>query len=305
MDFETLHLFQEVAHRLSFAAVAEERGVNPSSVSRAIGQLEKQLGARLFQRTTRRMALTEAGVNFLQRASVIVEEMEAACDDLRSDPAGPAGTLRLSASVAFGERVVLPLVDDFRESFPNLRLDLMFSDDNVDLVAEGIDLAIRLASGLRGDLVATRLMNTRYMICASPDYLAGARPLKTPSDLADHRCVLFTMPAFRSEWTFRSSDGLEEAVAIDGDLAISSALSLRSAVLAGMGPALLVDWLVAQDLAEGRLVNLFPDHAVTATTFDTAAWLVYPSRSYLPLKVRATIDFLRAKVRKSAGGVQV
>ncbi len=299
MDFETLHLFQEVAHRLSFAAVAEERGVNPSSVSRAIGQLEKQLGARLFQRTTRRMALTEAGVNFLQRASIIVEEMEAACEDLRVDSAGPTGTLRLSASVAFGEHVLLPLVDKFRHSFPNMRLDLMLSDDNVDLVAEGVDLAIRLAAGLRGDLVATRLIDTHYRVCASPEYLAAAPPLETPQDLSEHRCVLFTMPAFRSEWTFRDNYGGEEIVAIDGDLAISSALSLRSAVLAGAGPALLVDWLVDRDIAEGQLVDLFPDHAVTATTFDTAAWLIYPSRAYLPLKVRATIDFLRANVRRS------
>ncbi len=298
MDIESLRLFRDVARRLSFAAVAEERGAHASSVSRSVGQLEADLGARLFQRTTRRMALTEAGQQFLQRASVILEELDAAREELTAHESGPLGTLRLSASVAFGERVLVPMLDDFRKRLPNLKLDLLLSDANLDLVSEGIDLAVRLGGEIRGDLIAAKLMDTRYRVCASPHYLRGAPPLNTPQDLSAHRCVLFTMPAFRSQWAFRNDGGDEESVIVDGDLAISSALSLRSAVLAGAGPALLADWLIDDDIDDGRLVDLFPDHEVTATTFDTAAWLVYPSRAHLPQKVRAVIDYLRTKVRE-------
>ena len=296
MDFETLRLFQDVAHRLSFAAVAEMRGLDPSSVSRAIGQLERTLGTRLFHRTTRRMTLTEAGTGFLQRAGRILEEFDEAMEDMRSGEAGPVGRLRLSASVAFGERVLVPRLGAFRRLYPNLRLDLMLSDANLDLIAEGIDLSIRLGPPLRGDLIVSRLFDTRYRVCASPDYLRAAPPLETPAHLTAHRCVVFTMPHFRSDWIFRDAKGRDEAIAVEGDLTISSALSLRSAALAGAGPALLADWLIGEDLDAGRLVDLFPEHDVTATTFDTAAWLVYPSRAYLPQKVRVMIDFLRVQL---------
>lgn len=300
MDIEALRLFCDVARRLSFAAVAEERGVHASSVSRSVGHLEAEFGARLFQRTTRRMALTEAGQQFLRRASVILEELDAAHEELSRLETGPSGTLRLSASVAFGERVVVPLLNTFRERLPNLKLDLMLSDANLDLVAEGIDLAVRLSGQLRGDLVATKLMDTRYRVCASPRYLRDAEPLREPGDLSAHRCVVFTMPAFRSQWTFRDGNGGEQVVAVDGDLAISSALSLRSATLGGAGPALLADWLTDDDIEAGRLIDLFPEYRVTATNFDTAAWLVYPSRAHLPQKVRAAIDFLRAELRRTS-----
>jgi len=299
MDFETLRLFQDVATRLSFAAVAEERGLNPSSVSRSIGQLEKTLGARLFHRTTRRMTLTEAGSGFLQRVGRILEEIDEATDDIRAREAGPTGRLRLSASMAFGERVLVPRLVDFRRLYPNLKIDLLLSDANLDLVAEGVDLSIRLGPRLRGDMVVSRLFDTRYRVCASPDYLRAAPPLETPAQLVAHRCLVFTMPAFRSDWIFRDAVGREEVVAVDGDLAISSALSLRSAALGGAGPALLADWLIRDDLRDGRLVDVFPDHDVTATTFDTAAWLVYPSRAHLPQKVRVMIDFLQQQLKRS------
>ena len=297
MNIDALHLFVDVSQRLNFAAVAETRAMNPSSVSRAISALEDELGLRLFHRSTRRMALTEEGTRFLQRVTGILDELELARDEARGSAREPTGWLRLTASAAFGERVIVPLLPRFRETFPQIRLELLLSDSNIDLVSEGVDLAIRLGAKLEGDLIATRLTVTRYRVCASPSYISAAPDLRSPSDLAGHRCLLFTLPAFRSDWRFRARDGTIQDVPVLGDIAISSALSLRSAALGGGGPALLADWLIGDDLRRGALVDLFPDHDVTATTFDTAAWLLYPSRTYLPRKVRATIDFLRGAIR--------
>lgn len=300
MNVDTLRLFTEVAHSLSFASVAQERGINPSSVSRNIAQLETQLGLRLFQRTTRTMALTEAGDLYFRRIRSIIEELDDAGERARSMNAAPTGMLRMTASVAFGERVIVPLLPEFRATYPDIRLELAFTDANVDLVGAAIDLAIRLGPPLTSDVVASRLFATRYRVVASPHYLATALPITRPQDLADHNCTLFALPQYRSEWRFRSrnatdpSEGL--SVAISGDTIVSSALSLRSVVLGGAGPALLADWLIEDDIAMGRLVDLLPDYQATATTFDTAAWMIYPTRTYLPQKVRVTIDFLRDKL---------
>ena len=210
----------------------------------------------------------------------------------------------MTASVAFGERMIVPLIADFRAAYPEVKLELLLTDANVDLVSGGVDLAVRLGARIDADVIVTRLMRTRYRVCASPDYLSGAGPLRRPQDLASHRCVLFTLPAFRTAWTFRPAGprgagrGTDITVPVGGDIALSSALSLRSTVVAGAGPALLADWLIREDLDSGRLVDVFPDYDVTATEFDTAAWLLYPSRSYLPQKVRVMIDFLKARLAR-------
>ena len=181
MDLNALRLFVAAARELSFAAVAQERDLNPSSVSRSIAQLETQLGLRLFHRTTRTMSLTEAGELYLARVAAIIDELDAAEEQARLVSTTPTGTLRLTASVAFGERVIVPLLPDFRARYPELKLELLFTDANLDLVGEGVDLALRLGPRPGGELVATRLFDTAYRVVASPDYLAGHAPIRRPA----------------------------------------------------------------------------------------------------------------------------
>lgn len=285
----------------SFAAVARSRDADPSWVSRVIAAIEEDLGFRLFQRTTRRLALTEAGEIFLRRIEAIAEEFEQARDEALAVSAGPTGVLRMTTSVGFGQQVVVPLVPRFRALYPKVDLDLILSDSNLNLVNERIDLAIRLAPTISGDMVVSKLMDTTYRVCASPDYLARHGRLHAPSELTERDCLLFRLPGFRSQWLFTDAAGVATEVPVRGGIVISSAVAQLALAVAGMGPALLADWLADDDIARGRLVDLFPQYEVGATTTETAAWLLYPSKSFLPQKVRAMIDFLRAEAAKRRG----
>lgn len=298
MNLEWLTLFVDVAYRGSFAATARERNLDPSSVSRTIADLEVALGLRLFQRTTRKLALTEAGERYLAGIEPILDELNRAQEYAHASVDSPRGTLRLTASATFGLRCIVPLLAEFRERYPELRVEGLFTDDNVDLVAERIDLAIRLSPQIEGNYVATQLMKTRYRVVASPDYLGRSPALVKPSDLTAHRCVLLAVRAYQRRWVFRDKMGELTEVPIEGDLVLSPAASVHVAALSGMGPALLPDWLVDTDISAGRLIDLFPSHAVAATSFDTGAWLIYPSRAFVPRKVRVMIDFLKSKLEK-------
>ena len=300
MDLATLRLLIDVAQHGSFAAAARARDLDPSSVSRAVSLAEDELGLRLFQRTTRQMSLTEAGEVYLRQIEPIADALAFARDEALRVSAEPAGTLRLTTSVAFGQVCMTPLLSAFKAAFPALTLELIMTDSNLDLVRERIDLAVRLAPSVEGDLISARLIETRYQVCASPAYLRAAPAIEQPGDLASHDCLLQALPDYRSRWLFRDrADQLAE-IAVNGRLLLSNPLALREAAVAGLGPCLLADWLVGPDIEAGRLVDLFPRHRVTATSFDTAAWLVYPSRAFLPNKVRLAIDFLKAHLGRNA-----
>ena len=295
MDIEIVRLFVEVARRGNFAAVARDRDADPSTVSRSVAQLEEELGVRLFQRSTRRVALTEAGEIYLARVAALVDELDRARDDARGVSSGPTGILRLTSSVAFGNQRLVPLLPEFRTRYPGVKLELLLTDSVLDLVADRVDLAVRLGRRVDSDFVATRLFDTQYRVCASPAYLQGHQQPVVPEDLRQHRCLLFALPDFRSRWLFRDRQGAVQEVPVEGDVTILSAQALHACALAGMGPVLLASWLIDEDIAQGRLVDLFPDYRVTATDFDTAVWLLYPSRAHLPNKVRVMIDFLKQR----------
>ncbi len=297
MNSIDLELLIAVAKRGSFAAVAKERNIDPSSVSRAIGDLEHELGLRLFHRSTRSMTLTEAGEIYLARIEPLIDELQHAREAAAQVSLTPKGLLRITASVTFGQVCIVPLLGEFHKKYPDLQVECVFTDTNMDLVSDRIDLAIRLGPNIDGNLVAAKLMDTQYGVYASPEYLAQHPPLTKPSDLADHKVLLFNLRAYRSRWLFRDRDGHEQSIPVNGDLTLAPAASLLSAAVAGLGPALLPDWLVADPLEKGLLVSLFKEFQATATNFETAAWIVYPSRSYLPHKVRVMVDFLREKLR--------
>ena len=293
---DSLNVFADVMRTGSFAEVARRRDVDPSSISRLIAGLEAEIGIRLFQRSTRRLAPTEAGRVYFQRIEPLLSELEGASAEARDLSTSPSGVLRITASVAFGHAVLTPLLPELRARYPDLGLEMILTDAAMDLVAERIDVAIRLGPRPDADLIGTRLMPVRHRVCASPGYVEEHGIPEEPSGLAERNCLRFPYSGFRSLWRFRHRNGPVSGVPVDGSLVISNALALRQSCLDGLGPSLLADWLIGEDLADGRLIDLFPGHDVTATDFDTAAWLLYPSRAYVPIKVRAFIDYLKAVV---------
>ena len=296
MNLDALKTVILVARQGSFAAAARVLEVDPSSVSRTVAMVEADLGFRLFQRSTRTLTATEDGATYIARITPLLEELDRAGDTARRAISKPSGTLKLTASVAFAHECIVPHLAAFMENYPSITVELWPTDTNLDLTANGIDLAVRLAPAPSGDLISTKLMNTRYLVCASPVYLASHPGLDHPGDLRHHRCPRFALADYRTRWLFRTPGEEPFEVDVSGDLVIANALSLRRAAVLGLGPTLLPDWLVGADIAEGRLVNVFPRYECSATAFDTAAWALYPSRSYLPQKVRVMIDFLRARL---------
>lgn len=292
MDLQTLTLFCDVAELGSFAEAARKQRRDPSQVSRIIAGLEQQLALRLFTRSTRRLSLTEAGERYLLRVRPILDELSAAEEEARQLTQVPSGRLRLTASTAFGQVWLLPRLGEFYRRYPDINLDIVLSDENLDLIAADIDLAIRLAPSLQSHLVGRQLLQTRYRVVASPHYLAHNARLHKPEDITQHNCVVLNLANYRSRWLFKQLGQTPLEIKIQSRMLVSNALALRECLLQGIGPGLVAEWVIAAELANGELQDIFPDWQISATDFNTGAWLLYPSRQYLPQKTRVMIEYL-------------
>lgn len=300
MDTDTLRTFVEVMRRGSFTAVARDRNVDPSSVSRAVAALEERLGVRLINRTTRRLSPTEAGTEYFDRVAPLVDELERAASAAAERGDRPRGILRLTAPVAFAQANLVPLLPEFARDYPLVSFDLVLTDAFLDLVDERVDLAVRLGPLAESSLIAHRLCDMVNVVCASPDYLRRHGRPKTPEELARHQCLRYPVRGYAPRWRFREGDGPVVEVPVTGRVVVNNGVALRQCALAGLGVLMLYRWYVAEDLRSGALVQLFPRYRATASEFDTAAWMLYPSRSYLPRKVRLFADFLKQKFAQGA-----
>lgn len=301
MDVSVLEIFVEVMRHGSFAAVARDRNIDPSSVSRSIAGLEKELGIRLFQRTTRHLSPTEAGRSYFARIAPLMEELQQAFDVTTDFFGQPKGKLRVTTSVSFGLKCIVPILSRFEALYSDLIVELALTDRIIDLLTERIDVAIRLGILEDSTLIAQRLINTKYRICASPKYLEDHGQLEKPSDIENHNCLLFPLPGFRSRWIFKDKQGNISEFPVRGRTIISNAVALQQCAIAGMGLALLPHWLIDNDIETGHLISVLPNYEITATDFNTAAWFVYPSRAYVPLKVKVFIDFFKENITKTIG----
>ncbi len=299
MDLSLLQTFADVARQGSFAAVARNEGVDPSSVSRRVASLEEALGFLLFERTTRRLALTEAGRVYLSRIESIMEALTEAADAASDTVTEPSGLLRVTTSVAFGERWLIPRLTAFRAQYPRVQIELILSDTPIDIAAEGIDVALRLAPRIEGTFIVSKLFDVSYRAVASPGYLGREGRPVVPDDLARHDGLFFALPRFGKAWRFRSGpDRPVTEVHPRACLSTTNALALRRAALEGLGVAMLADWTIADDLNSGRLIELFPGIEGSATGFDAAVWTVHASRAHVPARLRAFLDHIRTCSRQ-------
>jgi len=296
MQRDALQVFIDVVRTGSFSEVARERELSPSSVARIIGLLEADLGVRLLQRSTRKIGLTEAGQLVFERTQPLLEELTRIQAEVKELSVKPKGSIRITASPSFGTLCLAPLLGEFGALYPEITLDLVVDDKISDLVDEKFDLAVRQGPLPDSNLIAERLMSTRYRVCASPTYLARYGIPEAPEDLSQHRCLVFSLPSFRTQWKLRANNGKVSAVEIHHHMQTNNGIVLRQWAVAGLGIVLLSDWLINKELGSGDLVDLFPNYDATATDFDTKIWLVYPSRNFVPAKVKLLAVFLKDRL---------
>ena len=280
-----MDIFARVVAAGSMSAAARALGLGPAVVSKAIKRLEDRLGTRLFQRTTRQISLTEAGQGFHARVVSILSSVEEAEAFVMGRAAKMQGLLKVSAPASFGRMHIAPHLKRFMETYPELGIDLVLTDAFSDILADGLDLAIRIGEPHDSSLVARRLAPIRRILCATPDYLkAHGRP-ETLSDLKHHVCL---RPHNNDVWRLVGPEG---AITLrpEGRLMTNSSEVIREAVLSGMGIALRSTWDVGPELKTGELVQVLP--GIEGSRHVTLS-AVYPSRQFLPAKVRAFIDFL-------------
>jgi DNA-binding transcriptional LysR family regulator len=287
-DLERMVIFARVVETRSFSEAARRMNLSKSLVSKRITQLERSVGARLLNRTTRAMSLTEAGAVFYEHCARIVEELEAAKSAVSHLHAEPRGLLRVSASVAFGTMHIAPALADFLPAHPDLQIDMEIKDRFVDLADERFDVAIRIAREPSQNLVARRLATVKRKVCATPGYFERHGVPETPQDLEGHNCLTYTSFDPEGPWRFKGPDGRMISVTASGNLRLNDDEALSEAVLKGLGIALLPTFIVGRDLQAGRLRSVLPDYVPA----ERHIFAVYLPTRHVSAKVRAFIDFL-------------
>ncbi|WP_254462239.1 LysR family transcriptional regulator [Pseudomonas aeruginosa] len=287
-DFDQIAAFLATVEHAGFTAAGTALNRDGSLVSRRVTALEKRLGVRLLERTTRRVALTEAGEAYYQRMRKAVQAV-GEIDAEAVDAAGAVrGTLRLSLPATFGRMWIAPILSAFLRQHPGLAIEARYEDRYVDLVAEGFDVAVRIGELADSRLIVRKLAPASRLLCASPDYLAERGMPAHPSDLANHSCIGFSRLASHPIWHL-GDDGKTVAVRISGPLVTDDATSLIQAAVAGVGIAMVSDWLAGPELKSGRLVPVLPGHPVAT---PEGIYIVHPSAKLIPAKTRVFIDWL-------------
>ena len=290
-DFADVWTFVRVADSGSFSEAARQMGTTKANVSKQVANLEKNLHAKLLNRSTRKLGLTEAGSAIYQNALRLLEEARALEATAAGLQTGPGGTLRVSASMAFGTTCLAGLLPAFMERYPEIRVVLSLTDRYVDLVEENIDVALRLAS--RIDMlsaVARPIAGIRYVLVAAPAYLAQHGTPTSIEELEKHRCLTFGSSGAQVTWQFDGTDGTA-SVKVDSALAINSSVALHLAMLRSGGIALLPAYVVDEDLRSGAAVQLLPAWTPQGYAGDQL-YAVYLENRFLPPKVRVFIDYL-------------
>jgi DNA-binding transcriptional LysR family regulator len=284
---QALRVFTQVVESMSFVKAAERLDLSTTAVSRYVAELEDHLHTRLLQRTTRRINLTETGRAFHERCVQILAELDEAEREAAQEAAEPRGTIRLTTSINFGTHQLTPAIALFLARHPQVKFDVSLSDRIVDIIEEGFDLAIRIGGTGAQNLVARKLGETRLVACAASAYLARHGAPAAPEDLVRHNCLTYEY-ALRDAWTFRDAKGRDRTVRVAGSLNSNNGDLNVAAAVQGVGITLEPDFIVGTELKNGTLVRVLESFEAPALPI----YAVYPSRRFLPAKVRGFVDFL-------------
>jgi DNA-binding transcriptional LysR family regulator len=289
MDFADIALFRTITAAGSLSAAARQLATTPMLVSRRLAALEAELGARLFHRTTRSLSLTPEGEAFLPHAVALIEARDSAVESVASCGTGLSGILKVTAPNLIGHAVIVPVMARLLADNPALRADLTLSDGVIDIASAGLDVAVRVAPMKPSDMIATRLSDNPYVLCAAPAYIARFGRPATIGDLIGHPCIkLHAMDS----WPFRRG-GERDRVRIGGPLSASTVDAVRAACIAGVGIAMMTYWDVHEQLEREELKRII---LADAEPDELGIWAVFPSRRHMPARVRAFIDALREQL---------
>jgi DNA-binding transcriptional LysR family regulator len=293
--FREMQAFVAVAEAGSFVNAADHLETSKAAVSRYVAQLEERLGVRLLNRTTRRQSLTDEGHAFLVHCKETLALINDAEEEIQNKRSSPMGLIRINAPLTFGILHLAPLWGKFTALYPQVQLEVTLSDRLVDLVDEGYDLAVRVASLPNSTLISRKLASTTLVVCASSQYLKGKRKPAHPSDLQNHSVISYSYLATGDEWVFQGPEG-EVRVKTKPKIHTNNGDTCRSAALAHQGIILQPTFLVGQDIQKGDLVALLPEFK----GIELGIYAVYPSRKLVSPRIRALVDFLVKKFEKVA-----
>jgi DNA-binding transcriptional LysR family regulator len=286
-DLGALALFSEIVEQRSFTAGARRSGTTTSAASKRIANLERKLGVRLIDRTTRRTVPTDAGLLLYERCQGLLDQTSELEQELASQRGQLVGTLRVSAPVTFGQLHILPLVAAFSARYPELRVHLSLSDQSVDLLASGVDVAVRSGRAHDSSLMSRKLGDDRRVVCATPEYLSRYGTPKVPNDLLEHRCLRHPLMVPSGGWIFTSPEG-SVTVPVRGPIQVDNVAALRALALDSIGITLVPAYAVSGDLRSRRLVSLLEDFIPPAAPFR-ALWAA--GKQPVP-RVSAFVDYL-------------
>ncbi|MDD1964314.1 LysR family transcriptional regulator [Pseudomonas putida] len=290
---EAMAIFVRVVERGSFSAVARELGTTQPTVSKQINALEKRLGGRLIARSTRQLSLTDEGTRYYKQCRDILAAVDSAEHSFQTGREAVAGPLRIASSVSFGRLQIAPRLQGFLERYPEVTVDLLLSDQNVDLVSEGMDVAIRIGELKDSSLIARQIGLTRRLLVAAPDYLERHGTPQTAEELSLHNCILFNLLADFDTWVF---DAGQYHVQVKGNVRSNNSEAIRQMVLSGLGISLSPTWLYRRDIAQGRVVQVLPDLIPSALPIHA----LLPANRRQSARVRAFVDYLAEGFRADA-----
>ncbi|NQZ90828.1 MAG: LysR family transcriptional regulator [Moritella sp.] len=289
-----MRTFVRVVQTGNFSAAAREQNSSQANVSKRVSGLESLLGVKLLTRSSRELSLTEMGSEYYEKCLAILAELDEADAAVRSETASPKGTLKIAAPIALARLVLAPLIKSFIEQYPEINIDMAASDTQVDLIAQGIDIAIRAKNLEDSSLVARHLFDNPMLLVASPDYLEQRGMPAVPEDLKHHNCIVYSLLSSMNIWRFFKEDK-EFSVPVKGNFQSSNGDTNLEVALTGLGIVQLPIWMVDEHLTSGRLTQILTDYKAVSIPLNA----IYPQNRYVPLKVRCFVDFIKKEFDNS------
>lgn len=299
--FQTLRSFVSAVQQGSLSGAGRLLGSSPASISRHITALEEQLGTQLLKRSSRNLALTEAGELYFNQVDLILQQLAEANHSVNQLQTKPEGVLRVHTRMLVGQLIILPHLPEFMQQYPDIKIDMVVSNSIAPVMDQGIDVDIRIGKLEDSSLIARKLIASERVAVATPDYLRDKPPIYAPQDLRSHNCLTYRINLGNTVWRFMDAEKRIEEVPVKGSVQTDFGFALVELAKASQGIALLPDWSVHRELADGRLVRLLPGYKVSHVDFENGVYAVFPASRQTSFKLRLFVDFLAHVFKREVG----